>query len=90
MWVLAWAGRREKLGGEGASMYVYCGHGSGELFWSRQEVGQLAKGPLAVLMGCSSGRLKEQGDFEPTGTSPLDVYMGNRLDGRGDLSKIAC
>lgn len=64
-------------------MFVYCGHGSGEAFWSRREVAARLQqqqtssqqggaaaggGPLAILMGCSSGRLRPQGgDFEPTG-----------------------
>jgi hypothetical protein len=50
-------------------VFVYCGHGSGEAFLPREEVASLdGEAPLAVLMGCSSGRLKEPAPgFEPNG-----------------------
>ena len=57
---------RERLAA--SSVFVYCGHGSGELFLPREEVAALARAPFAVLMGCSSGRLKAPTPaFEPGG-----------------------
>ncbi|CAM9645881.1 unnamed protein product, partial [Ectocarpus fasciculatus] len=46
-------------------IFAYCGHGAGELLVGRDTVAGLARSPVAVLMGCSSGRLKGYGDFEP-------------------------
>lgn len=55
-----------------ASVFIYCGHGSGETFLAREEVAALAQAPFAILMGCSSGRLRPPVTaspelFEPTG-----------------------
>lgn len=48
-------------------IFVYCGHGAGELLVGREAVAGLTQCAMAVLMGCSSGRLKGYGDFEPSG-----------------------
>lgn len=51
-----------------ASVFVYCGHGSGELFLPREDVAAMPQAPFAILMGCSSGRLKAPTPaFEPGG-----------------------
>lgn len=52
---------------QAVDIFAYCGHGAGELFVGREAVAGLARCPVAVLMGCSSGRLKGYGDFEPSG-----------------------
>lgn len=48
-------------------MFAYCGHGAGELLVGREVVAGFKRCAVAVLMGCSSGRLKGYGDFEPLG-----------------------
>lgn len=50
-----------------SDVFTYCGHGAGELLISRDAVAGLSRCPVAVLMGCSSGRLRGYGEFEPTG-----------------------
>lgn len=52
---------------QNVDIFAYCGHGAGELLIGREEVAGLTGCAVAVLMGCSSGRLKGYGDFEPTG-----------------------
>jgi hypothetical protein len=49
------------------SLFLYCGHGAGELLLGRDEVADLDCRAAAILMGCSSGRLKGAGEFEPVG-----------------------
>ncbi|CAM9528895.1 unnamed protein product, partial [Discosporangium mesarthrocarpum] len=51
----------------GADLFAYCGHGAGELLLGRDTAAALPRSPVAVLMGCSSGRLKGHGEFEPSG-----------------------
>jgi hypothetical protein len=48
-------------------LFVYCGHGSGEQYLKRDAVARLPKCGVALLMGCSSGFLCDEGDFEPAG-----------------------
>eukprot|EP01105_Mastigella_eilhardi_P003936 TRINITY_DN1517_c1_g2_i2.p1 TRINITY_DN1517_c1_g2~~TRINITY_DN1517_c1_g2_i2.p1 ORF type:complete len:381 (+),score=101.23 TRINITY_DN1517_c1_g2_i2:664-1806(+) len=48
-------------------LVVYCGHGTGEQYLAGSAVQQLRRCGVALLMGCSSGSLAAQGDFEPTG-----------------------
>ncbi|CAM9133038.1 unnamed protein product [Choristocarpus tenellus] len=52
---------------EDADLFVYCGHGAGELLVDREAVAGLPRCAAAILMGCSSGRLKGYGEFEPSG-----------------------
>ncbi|PAA59617.1 hypothetical protein BOX15_Mlig009222g1 [Macrostomum lignano] len=49
-------------------LYVYCGHGSGSKYLSNQSVQQSSVRAAAFLIGCSSGRLHQEGRFEPIGT----------------------
>lgn len=51
----------------------YCGHNAGEQFLSPDTVQTYRRCPVALLIGCSSGRLAEQGDFEPYG--PILAYL---------------
>ena len=52
-----------------ADLFMYCGHGSGETYLPSNEITSLpdATAPAAMLMGCSSAKLFDNGDFEPTG-----------------------
>ncbi|CAM9665021.1 unnamed protein product, partial [Laminaria digitata] len=52
---------------QNVDMFAYCGHGAGELLVGREAVAGFKRCAVAVLMGCSSGRLKGYGDFEPLG-----------------------
>ncbi|KAL8952719.1 MAG: hypothetical protein Q9222_001368 [Ikaeria aurantiellina] len=54
-------------------IFLYFGHGSGSQYIRRRTIRKLDKCGVALLMGCSSGKLTEAGDFEPYGT-PMD-YM---------------
>ncbi|KAG7730266.1 hypothetical protein KL933_000061 [Ogataea haglerorum] len=49
-------------------LYVYVGHGGGEQYIRSKTVKSMAKLPPALLLGCSSGKLKTQGVFKPHGT----------------------
>ncbi|GAX72830.1 hypothetical protein CEUSTIGMA_g285.t1 [Chlamydomonas eustigma] len=49
-------------------MFVYCGHGSGEQYMPLPLMRYLPRCAGALLVGCSSGRLRAHGDtYEPTG-----------------------
>ncbi|MCJ1409124.1 hypothetical protein MMC19_003202 [Ptychographa xylographoides] len=49
------------------SLYLYFGHGSGGHFIRSKTVKNLEKCAIALLMGCSSAALKEEGEFESHG-----------------------
>ncbi|KAG7827436.1 hypothetical protein KL920_004690 [Ogataea angusta] len=49
-------------------LYVYVGHGGGEQYIRSKTVKSMTKLPPALLLGCSSGKLKTQGVFKPHGT----------------------
>jgi Peptidase family C50 len=49
------------------ALFIYFGHGSGAQFLAPQALRRLDACPAALLMGCSSGRLKLQGAYEPSG-----------------------
>eukprot|EP00727_Mastigamoeba_balamuthi_P009220 m51a1_g4920 putative separin (1853) ;mRNA; r:223679-233009 len=52
---------------EASELFLYCGHGTGEQYLPGNELRSLKHCPAVLLMGCSSGSLLVQGDFEPTG-----------------------
>lgn len=72
---LGWSGVKGEAPSKGklahvlqdVDMFAYCGHGAGELLVGREVVAGFKRCAVAVLMGCSSGRLKGYGDFEPLG-----------------------
>lgn len=47
----------------------YFGHGGAEQYISSQKIRSLPQCATTMLWGCSSGHLKEQGDFDRTGTA---------------------
>jgi separase len=54
----------------GASdVFCYFGHGGGEQYLRPKELKKLDRCAVALLMGCSSARLFEQGEFEPRGNA---------------------
>ncbi|KAL8694999.1 MAG: hypothetical protein Q9218_000471 [Villophora microphyllina] len=54
-------------------IFLYFGHGSGGQYIRSKTVQKLDRCAVALLIGCSSGRLTEVGEFEPYGT-PMN-YM---------------
>ena len=55
----------------------FCGHGAGEAYFNREAVAsELPRCSVALLMGCSSGKLRRVGDYEPAGTA-LCYLMAN-------------
>lgn len=62
---------------EEVDIFAYCGHGAGELLVGRDAVAGLTECAVAILMGCSSGRLKGYGDFEPMGMATSYLAGGS-------------
>ncbi|KAF8471804.1 peptidase family C50-domain-containing protein [Kalaharituber pfeilii] len=56
-------------------IFLYFGHGSGAQFIRARTVKKLDKCGVAMLMGCSSGALKDAGEFQPYGM-PLAYLLG--------------
>ena len=54
-------------------LFVYCGHGAGELYIPPRVLRRLPSCAAALLMGCSSGRLVRKGCYEATG--PILAYL---------------
>jgi hypothetical protein len=55
----------------------YFGHGSGEQYVKSVQIKRLQNTAVTMLFGCSSGKLREAGDFEPWGT-PVTYLLGGR------------
>ncbi|KAL9646724.1 hypothetical protein ABK040_001146 [Willaertia magna] len=53
---------------ENNDLLIYVGHGAGEKYYNPHKIRRLTKCCPVLLMGCSSGRLKEYGFYEPNGT----------------------
>lgn len=49
------------------AMYVYFGHGSGEQYLPLAALRRLPRCAANLLMGCSSGRLRLHGGYDPAG-----------------------
>ncbi|GAA5885666.1 hypothetical protein JCM6882_007518 [Rhodosporidiobolus microsporus] len=49
-------------------LFLYFGHGGAEQYIRSQTIRHLPRCAVTMLWGCSSGMLKEQGDFDPVGT----------------------
>ena len=60
---------RDALESSDCELFVYCGHNAGEEFLSSKHALRLRSTPnVMMLVGCSSGRLRDEGMFEPHGT----------------------
>jgi len=46
---------------------VYCGHGTGEAYFRGDHIERVPRCAAALLFGCSSGHLAEQGALDPDG-----------------------
>ncbi|GAA6027635.1 hypothetical protein JCM8097_007957 [Rhodosporidiobolus ruineniae] len=49
-------------------LFLYFGHGGAEQYIRSQTIRHLPRCAVTMLWGCSSGLLKDQGDFDPVGT----------------------
>jgi len=58
------------------ALVMYCGHGAGERLIGREIVAKLPRCAAVFLMGCSSGQLHLQGDFEPSGMAAAYFSAG--------------
>ncbi|GAB5369848.1 hypothetical protein AAMO2058_001441700 [Amorphochlora amoebiformis] len=52
---------------EKSDMFVYCGHSNGSKFLPGWEIRGASGRCTALLMGCSSGELRNYGEYEPQG-----------------------
>ena len=57
-------------------VFLYFGHGSGQQYIRPKTIQRLDKCAVALLMGCSSGKLTEAGEFEPYGTPMNYMHTG--------------
>ncbi|KAJ6260918.1 Separin [Drechslerella dactyloides] len=56
-------------------LFLYFGHGSGSQYIRARAVKKLNKCAVSLLMGCSSGKLTDAGEFEPFGM-PVNYLQG--------------
>ncbi|KAJ2661342.1 separin protein [Coemansia sp. RSA 1200] len=56
-------------------IFVYFGHGGAEAYIQRTQVRGLRRCAVALLLGCSSGRLKLAGEYDALGTA-MDYMIG--------------
>lgn len=57
-------------------IFLYFGHGGGEQYIRKNTVKRLPRCAVSFLMGCSSGLLKDMGDFEPIGMAISYLLAG--------------
>ncbi|GAA5910865.1 separase [Sporobolomyces salmoneus] len=57
-------------------LFLYFGHGGAEQYIRRRVIRHLPKCAVTMLWGCSSGILKDQGDFDPVGTPYNYIIAG--------------
>ncbi|KAL8923331.1 MAG: hypothetical protein Q9172_003172 [Xanthocarpia lactea] len=55
-------------------IFLFFGHGSGSQYIRSRTIQRLDRCAVALLMGCSSGKLTAAGEFEPYGT-PIDYLQ---------------
>lgn len=61
----------------GCYPHRYFGHSAGQSIIRGSKIRHLRKGPVAILMGCSSGSLISQGEFDPDGYI-MNFLLGGR------------
>eukprot|EP00743_Colponemidia_sp_Colp-15_P011090 GILK01012321.1.p1 GENE.GILK01012321.1~~GILK01012321.1.p1 ORF type:complete len:1504 (-),score=211.49 GILK01012321.1:81-4238(-) len=57
-------------------LFIYCGHNGGEQFVSEDRLCRLQCRATVLLMGCSSGLLRHEGNFEPYGVALAYMLAG--------------
>ena len=65
---------------DGEDILLFCGHGTGDVYFNPRRVCKYTKAPVALLMGCSSARPKNLGigDCESNGTAIDYLIRGSR------------
>ena len=58
------------------SIFLYFGHGSGSQYISSRAIRKLDRCAVALLMGCSSGIMVEEGEFESHGIPMTYLHAG--------------
>ena len=64
---------------EQSDLYVYCGHGSSEKYLGDRVYieDRIKNFPISLLMGCSSGKLRANGEFNPSGFALTLLLAGS-------------
>ncbi|KAF9436395.1 hypothetical protein BGZ76_004090 [Entomortierella beljakovae] len=57
-------------------LYIYFGHSGGEQYIKSSQIRQLGQCAVSLLLGCSSGSLKSEGEFDPTGNAMNYLLAG--------------
>lgn len=58
-------------------LVVYCGHGTGQAYFNATDLSKVRCRATMLLMGCSSGFLRDQGMYEPTGMALNYLVAGS-------------
>ncbi|KAI9598883.1 peptidase family C50-domain-containing protein [Syncephalis fuscata] len=61
-----------------SDIFLYFGHGGAEQYIKGSTIRKLDRCAVTLLMGCSSGYLAPEGEFEPTGTPWHYLIAGSR------------
>ncbi|KAJ1813053.1 separin protein, partial [Coemansia sp. RSA 2599] len=79
-----------------SDIFMYFGHGGAENYISRSQIRSLSRCSVALLFGCSSGRLKLAGEYDAMGTATdymvggCPALVGNLWDvGDKDIDRFA-
>jgi separase len=62
---------------ETRDIFLYFGHGGGEQYASIHKIQKLSSCAAALLMGCSSGKIHDAGNFNSWGTSVSYLQAGS-------------
>ncbi|RHZ83649.1 hypothetical protein Glove_89g107 [Diversispora epigaea] len=65
-----------KNGLSNQDLYIYFGHGSGEQYIRNHHIRSLDRCAVTLLLGCSSGHLKNGGEFDPSGAALSYMIAG--------------
>ncbi|KAF8981558.1 hypothetical protein BGZ46_002595 [Entomortierella lignicola] len=57
-------------------LFIYFGHSGGEQYVKSAQIRQLGQCAVSLLLGCSSGSLKSEGEFDPTGNAMNYLLAG--------------
>ncbi|KAF9110810.1 hypothetical protein BGX27_005860, partial [Mortierella sp. AM989] len=57
-------------------LYIYFGHSGGEQYIKSTQIRQLGHCAVSLLLGCSSGSLRSEGEFDPTGNAMNYLLAG--------------
>lgn len=68
--------------------FMYFGHGSGEQYLPLPSVRRLSQCAANVLMGCSSGRLRQYGQYGVSGAVVAYLMAGGWLAGEGQEGEV--